>query len=178
MRPRCLLFDSCRAQVTASRGAFKGRRIRLLRAVRVGYQVAPLWIAFARAEERAVDRSAPAVEALAGRDASKRRTILPPFPQLRVSHPSRSDADRTRASPSRRGGMRARSESASQGFRMMKLANRGAAKVSVVWTIGVMMAFLVAVVMFFLTSQQSTANLQRAEKAEKTAKAQEKQLEE
>jgi predicted nucleic acid-binding Zn-ribbon protein len=60
---------------------------------------------------------------------------------------------------------------------MMKLANRGAAKVSVVWTIGVMMAFLVAAVMFFLTSQQSTANLARAEKAEKSLKEKEALLE-
>lgn len=59
----------------------------------------------------------------------------------------------------------------------MKRSNRGAAKVSVVWTIGVMMAFLVAVVMFFLTSQQSTANLERADKAEKSLKDKEAQVE-
>jgi hypothetical protein len=65
----------------------------------------------------------------------------------------------------------------SQGFRMMKRSNRGAAKVSVVWTIGVLMAFLVALVMFFLTSQQNTANLARATTAEKAKATFESQVE-
>jgi hypothetical protein len=53
---------------------------------------------------------------------------------------------------------------------MMKRSKRGAAKVSVVWTIGIMMAFLVAVVLFFLTSQDNTKNIARAEQSEKKVK--------
>jgi predicted nucleic acid-binding Zn-ribbon protein len=158
------LFVACRAQVTAERGECKGPRIRLPRAVPVGYQVAPLWIAFARTKKCAGCRTACG-EAAAG--PSVRRTARP----LRPSPPTPTVFRRSRRVADRAG------QRSMQGFRMMKPANRGAAKVSVVWTIGVMMAFLVAVVMFFLTSQQSTANLQRADKAEKAAKDLQKQLE-
>jgi outer membrane protein len=47
---------------------------------------------------------------------------------------------------------------------MMKRSTRGAAKVSIVWTIGAVVAFLVAIVMFFLTSQVSTENEHNAAK--------------
>jgi hypothetical protein len=61
---------------------------------------------------------------------------------------------------------------------MMKRSKRGAAKVSVVWTIGLMMAFLVAVVLFFLTSQDNTKNTARADQAEKKVKELSAQVEE
>jgi len=60
----------------------------------------------------------------------------------------------------------------------MKRSKRGAAKVSVVWTIGLMMAFLVAVVLFFLTSQDNTKNTARADQAEKKVKELSAQVEE
>jgi phosphate/sulfate permease len=46
---------------------------------------------------------------------------------------------------------------------MMKRSTRGAAKVSIVWTIVGVVAFLVALVMFFLTSQELTNQTNRAD---------------
>lgn len=41
----------------------------------------------------------------------------------------------------------------------MKRSQRGAAKVSVIWLVGLVVAFLIALVMFFLTNQQATNTL-------------------
>lgn len=41
----------------------------------------------------------------------------------------------------------------------MKRSQRGAAKVSVIWLVGLVVAFLIALVMFFLTNQQATNSL-------------------
>ncbi|MBK7641526.1 MAG: hypothetical protein IPJ19_00520 [Planctomycetes bacterium] len=40
----------------------------------------------------------------------------------------------------------------------MKRTQRGAAKVSVIWLVGLVVAFLIAIVMFFLTNQQATGS--------------------
>ncbi len=42
----------------------------------------------------------------------------------------------------------------------MKRSQRGAAKVSVIWLVGLVVAFLIALVMFFLTNQQATNTLE------------------
>jgi hypothetical protein len=59
---------------------------------------------------------------------------------------------------------------------MMKRSIRGAAKVSIVWTIGGVVAFLVALVMYFLTNQELTAQTARAVKAEADKKVLDEKL--
>ncbi len=59
---------------------------------------------------------------------------------------------------------------------MMNRSERGAAKVSVVWMIGSLVAFLVVAVMFFLVSQEVTNVTLRADNAEAKAVDYEKRL--
>lgn len=48
----------------------------------------------------------------------------------------------------------------------MKRSQRGAAKVSVIWLVGLVVAFLIALVMFFLSNQQLTASQEDAVKSD------------
>jgi hypothetical protein len=150
MHGRSRLFLSLRVQVTASGRGFKWPRIRLPRTALVGYHHAPL----------------------SGADARLRGWVRAPDPR---AIPSPQLTRLPARAPRRRSSW---VDDPPQGFRMMKRSNRGAAKVSVVWAIGILMAFLVALVMFFLTSQQNTANAARAESAEKARKDLQAQVEE